>query len=140
MLIRLMALFVAVPLIEIALLIKLGEIAGFWPTFFLVVITGILGATLARKQGLDAWQKIQQELAQGRMPTSQLMDGLLILIGGIVLLTPGLITDTIGFLLLIPYMRRLAKSYLSRHFQHITAAGQSGEYFDEIDSRTSGYH
>ena len=140
MLIRLMALFVAVPLIEIALLIKLGEIAGFWPAFFLVVLTGILGATLARKQGLDIWQKIQQELAVGRMQASQLMDGLLILIAGIVLLTPGLITDTIGFLLLIPFVRKIVKDYLRKHFQHITAAGQSGEFYDEIDSRTSGYH
>ncbi len=140
MLFRLMALFVAMPLIEIALLVKLGEVAGFWPTIFLVIFTGILGATLARKQGWQTYQKIQQELAQGRMPASQLLDGLLILIGGIVLLTPGLITDTLGFLLLIPLARNGVKNYLRRHFQHLTAAGQSGEFYDEIDSRASGYH
>ncbi|KAA3619668.1 MAG: membrane protein FxsA [Calditrichaeota bacterium] len=140
MLLKLMVLFIAMPLIEISILIKLGEVFGFWPTLWLVVLTGILGAFLARKQGINTYNKIQQELAEGRMPASQMLDGLLILIGGIVLLTPGLITDLIGFSLLFPFVRKIIKEYLRTYFGQITDAEQQGDFYDEIDSRSSGIH
>ncbi|MCB0292521.1 MAG: FxsA family protein, partial [Calditrichaeota bacterium] len=102
---KLLFLFIAIPLAELALLVKLGEVLGFWPTIGLVIVTGILGASLAKAQGFMIYARIQQELAAGRMPTGELLDGLLILIGGIVLLTPGLLTDLCGFALLIPPLR-----------------------------------
>lgn len=140
MLFRLMVLFVTIPLIEIALLVKLGEVMGFWPTIWLVILTGILGASLARQQGLTAYRKIQIDLAEGRLPASNILDGIMILIAGIVLLTPGILTDSIGFLLLIPFVRNRIKDYLRTHFHHITGSNQLGEFYDEIDSSSSGIH
>lgn len=106
MLLRLFLLFTVVPLVELFLLINLGRRVGVVPTIALVLFTGALGAYLARSQGLATWRKAQQELAAGRMPAAQLIDGMLILIAGAVLLTPGLLTDFFGFSLLIPGGRR----------------------------------
>jgi len=110
-------LFIGLPLIEMAILIKLGEVFGFWPTIWLVVITGFLGASLAKQQGFSALTRIQQEMQNGRLPASEMTDGLLILIGGIVLLTPGLLTDIAGFALLVPQFRQLIKSWLASAFK-----------------------
>jgi len=103
---RLALLFVFVPLIELMLLIKLSAKVGFGPTLLLVVITGLIGAWLARDQGFKAVRRIQAELAAGRMPTDELIEGMLVLAGGVVLLTPGLLTDICGFLLMVPGFRR----------------------------------
>lgn len=88
MLAKLIVLFVGLPFVEMVILIKLGSEIGFWPTMLVVVATGIVGAALARAQGLWIWIQIQDELTTGKMPADKLIDGLLILIGGIVLLTP----------------------------------------------------
>ncbi|MFC1550516.1 FxsA family protein [Candidatus Neomarinimicrobiota bacterium] len=113
---RLLILFIGIPLIEILILIELGSIYGFWPTVLLVVGTGILGASLARLYGVNIWMEIQKDLAAGRIPTDKLVDGLLILVGGIVLLTPGLLTDIAGFLLLIPFSRQFIKKWIKGKF------------------------
>lgn len=117
MCLKLLALFVFVPLVELFLLIRLGDFIGFWPTVAVVVVTGMVGAALAKHEGLTVLQEIQEELGEGRMPAGQLLDGLLILAAGLVLLTPGLITDTLGFVLLIPYTRRKVRDYLKERFQ-----------------------
>lgn len=96
------------------LLIKVGQWIGALNTVGLVVLTGILGATMARFQGLSVLGKIQRELAIGQMPSESLFDGVLIFIGGILLLTPGILTDALGFFLLVPYGRLLVKNYLKR--------------------------
>ncbi|MCA9733673.1 MAG: membrane protein FxsA [Deferribacteres bacterium] len=140
MIYKLILLFVAMPLIEISILIKLGETLGFWPTLWLIIGTGILGATLARRQGLDVYNKIQLDLSEGRIPASHMLDGLLILIAGLVLLTPGLITDLIGFALLFPFIRNKVKEYLRSHLHRITGADEAGEFYDELDSTSSGIH
>lgn len=126
MFIRLLALFILLPIVELALLIQLGEWIGLGWTLALVVATGALGATLARRQGLRAWLAIQAELRAGRMPGTTLVDGLLILIGGIVLLTPGLLTDLTGFLLLLPATRTVLKRRLKRRFQRAVERGEAG--------------
>jgi UPF0716 protein FxsA len=114
---RLLLLFITVPLIEILILIRLGDLIGFWPTVWMVIGTGILGAWLARLYGWTLWIEIQNELQAGRMPADKMMDGLLILVGGIVLLTPGLLTDILGFLLLIPWTRNFFKGWLRNKFE-----------------------
>lgn len=114
---KLLILFIVVPLIEIALLIKIGKMIGLWPTLFIVIATGFMGAALARFQGFLVMKKIKNELSLGNMPADELIDGLLILIGGIVLLTPGLITDAIGFLMLIPWSRKIFKTWLVNKFR-----------------------
>jgi UPF0716 protein FxsA len=124
MLVRLLLLFILTPIVELAILIRLGTILGFWPTIGLVIATGTLGALLARSQGLRALRAIQGDLREGRVPAGRLVDGLLILIGGVVLLTPGLLTDVAGLLLLLPVTRERLKSGVRRHFERMVETGQ----------------
>lgn len=103
---RLILLFTAVPFVELALLIWIGRRIGPLPTFALVIATGVLGASLARYQGLATWARFRKAQGQGRLPGTEVVEGLLILIAGAVLLTPGVLTDLVGFLLLTPPARR----------------------------------
>lgn len=130
---KLLVLFIGLPLLELAILVKLGEVIGFWPTIGVVIVTGILGASLARAQGFMVYTRIQSELAAGRIPAGELVDGLLILIGGIVLLTPGLLTDLFGFALLIPWMRVFFKGWLQRKFSGMVQRGQTGIFYTGTD-------
>lgn len=106
MLARLALLFILVPLLELVLLIELGQLVGLWPTIGLVVLTGAAGAALARAQGLRTLFAFQEASAGGRIPAQEIQDGLAILVGGALLLTPGLLTDIFGFSLLVPFTRR----------------------------------
>jgi UPF0716 protein FxsA len=123
---RLVALFVLLPIVELALLIQVGEMIGIFWTLAIVVFTGFLGATLARRQGLRAWLAIQDQLRRGAMPGDALVDGLLILVGGIVLLTPGLLTDLTGFALLVPATRKALKRRLRARFERAIEHNQAG--------------
>jgi UPF0716 protein FxsA len=119
MLLRLLLLFTLVPLVELAVLIWLATKAGLglgW-TLCLVVVTGALGAALARHQGLRCLDRIRQKLAAGELPSDPLLDGLLILLAGALLITPGVLTDLLGFALLLPPFRRIVKRRLIRRFQ-----------------------
>ncbi len=117
MFLKLLILFIVVPIIEIAILVKIGTLIGFWPTMLIVIATGITGAMLARMQGFLVFNRIRTELQMGRMPAEELIDALLVLIGGILLLTPGLLTDLIGFLMLIHWSRKLLKKWLGKRFR-----------------------
>ena len=114
MLLRLILLFTIVPVLELAILIKVGAYIGVGPTVLVVILTGVLGATLAKIQGLGVLRKIQDNLNDGIIPTSHLFDGLLILIAAALLVTPGLLTDATGFFLLIPHSRNFLKGWLRR--------------------------
>lgn len=103
---RLALLFVIVPIIELLVLIQLGQVVGLMPTLALVVFTGVAGAAMARAEGLRVFFSFQAELAQGRLPGQALLDGISVLIGGAFLLTPGVLTDIVGFSLLFPVTRR----------------------------------
>ena len=108
-------LFLLVPLLEIYLLIKVGGIIGAIPTVFMVVFTAVLGALLLRHQGLYTLGKVQTALARGELPTVAMLEGVVIIISGALLLTPGFFTDAIGFLGLIPPLRqRLILAVLER--------------------------
>ena len=109
---RLVLLFVITPLVELALLVYLGTIIGVWYTILIVVITGIIGAYLARSQGMAAIYRIRSSVERGEIPSNELFDGALILVGGLLLLTPGIVTDTLGFMLLIPQTRRVMRVWL----------------------------
>lgn len=106
MLARLALLFVVVPLLELALLIQVGQWVGLPATILLVLSTGVAGAALARREGLRTLSALQGELARGALPGQSLLDGLAVLVGGAFLLTPGILTDAAGFLLLLPPSRR----------------------------------
>ena len=123
---KLLLLFIGVPLVEVLILIKLGEMMGFGSTVLLVIGTGFLGALLARHQGLKAWLQITSELQAGRIPAAQMLDGLLIFVAGIVLLTPGLLTDILGFLLLLPFSRALFKAWIGRKLKKMANRHEMG--------------
>jgi UPF0716 protein FxsA len=114
MFVRLLLLFTVVPIVELLVLIELGRHVGLGPTLALVLATGVLGAALARWQGLATLRRVQAEMEAGRLPTGPLVDGLLILIAGAVLLTPGLLTDVLGFALLVPATRVALRRRVSR--------------------------
>lgn len=111
MFLRLLLLFTLFPLLELYLLIELGRRVGVAPTILLVVITGFCGVLLARAQGFRVLRRISEQLRQGLLPGDELHDGLAILIGAALLLTPGLISDTAGLLLLVPGSRGAVKQY-----------------------------
>ncbi|MEJ2215433.1 MAG: membrane protein FxsA [Gemmatimonadota bacterium] len=124
MLFRLFLLFVGLPLVELALLVQIGRWLGLLPTLALVLVTGTVGAALARRQGFRVWLDIQHELREGRMPVASMLDGLMILIGGVLLLTPGLLTDLAGLSLLLPMTRRYYKIRLRRRLERMMQSGQ----------------
>jgi len=115
----LLFLFTVVPLFELYLLVKVGLYLGAFNTIAIVIFTGIFGAFLAKMEGLRVLYSVQRDLQEGRMPTAQILDGLLILIGAVLLITPGLLTDVVGFILVIPSTRALLKVWLKKQFQKI---------------------
>ena len=114
---KLLLAFTIIPIIEIYLLIEIGSIFGVLTAFTLVILTGFLGAFMARMQGLQTLFRIQESLREGRMPSGELLDALLIVLAGLVLLTPGFLTDSVGFLLLIPTTRNSIISWLQRQIE-----------------------
>ena len=116
MLAKLFFLFLVIPVIEIALMLSIGAKIGVWMTLLIIIVTAIVGALLAHHEGLKTWWRIRDKLASGAMPEEELVDGLLILIASVVLLTPGFFTDVIGFLLLTARVRRVIKQWLWRKF------------------------
>lgn len=126
MLIRLWILFCVVPLAELMLLIWIAEHTSLLFTLALVVITGLVGASLARQQGFRAWRRIADDMSQGRVPTEALFDGVLILAAGLLLITPGVMTDAVGFALLIPICRHFVRGALARKFRSQIVVGMPG--------------
>lgn len=124
MLTYLILLFTIIPAVELVVLIKVGTYIGALNTVALIIVTGVAGAFLARMQGLVTLYRIQSNLDRGIMPTAEMFDGVLILIGGVLLLTPGFITDTVGFMLLIPLTRSLLKNWLRKKLQTMMDRGQ----------------
>lgn len=110
MLAKLFLLFTIVPVLELYILIQVGKVIGALPTVALLVVIAFLGAWLARAQGFIIIRRITEELAQGRLPAEELLDGAIVLAGGILLLTPGFFSDVVGLFLLIPVTRALVKS------------------------------
>ena len=117
MLLKLFLAFTIIPIIEIFLLIEIGSMFGALTAVTLVILTGFLGAFLARMPGLQTLYRIQESLREGKMPSGELLDALLIVIAGLVLLTPGFLTDSAGFLLLIPATRNSIKYWLRRQIE-----------------------
>jgi len=113
---RLFLLFTLVPLLELFLLLRIGGAIGLLPTVAIVVVTGLLGAGLARREGIRAWGAVSEELAAGRVPAVELMHGFLVLVAGVLLVTPGVVTDAFGFALLARPVRSRFLQWLRRRF------------------------
>jgi UPF0716 protein FxsA len=121
----LILLFVAVPIIELAAILQVGEWIGFWPTLGLLVLDSILGSVLMRSQGRAAWRRFNETLATGRAPAREVLDGVLVIFGGALLLTPGFVTDFFGLALLIPPTRAVVRRVLVRRLAHRMAVSAS---------------
>lgn len=126
-----LALFIGVPLVEIALFIQVGGLIGLWPTIGIVILTAVIGTALLRQQGLATLQRAQAELDAQRMPVRELFDGACLLVAGVLLLTPGFFTDAVGFALMVPPLRRIIGMAVWRALQrhgtvHVHASGFPG--------------
>ena len=106
--------FIGVPLIEIFVLIQVGQVIGPWWTILLLILDSLLGTWLIRREGGKAWRALREALESGRMPARELADGALILIGGTLMLTPGFVTDALGILLILPFTRPVARRLLTQ--------------------------
>jgi UPF0716 protein FxsA len=118
---KLLIFFIVLPMVELVLLTILSHYTSITTTILFIIGTGILGTWLAHSQGWSTYRRIQQELAQGRMPTDSLIDGVLILIAGILLISPGVLTDVVGIILMLPpsrvFFRRWLVAWFKRNFQ-----------------------
>lgn len=113
-------LLILFPAVEISLFLISSKIIGILPTMLLIVLTSALGAYFARKQGIEAFQKVQRDLQYGKMPGGAIVDGFCILIGGLLLLIPGFLSDLIGALLLIPVTRKGIKPFFERWLRNLS--------------------
>ena len=117
MLLKLLLLFIVTPVLEMAILIELGKRIGTWQTIGIIVITGVLGASLAKSQGMRIYRNLRESLYNGELPHNHLIDGLLILVGGALLITPGILTDIAGFALVLPWTRKLMREKLKKRLE-----------------------
>ena len=123
MFIRLFLLFTLLPALELSLLIAIGSRVGVLPTLALILLAGVAGASLARREGMRVWLSVNRELSAGRMPAGELMEAFLVLIAGVLLVTPGVITDLLGVALLIPPVRRIVSAFVMHRLAAAVAAG-----------------
>lgn len=125
---RLLALFLIVPIADLALLIWVGGRVGFWPTVGLIALTALAGSWLARRQGWSVLNRVQAKLASGALPGPELIDGLIILVSAALLLTPGILTDAVGFLGLLPPTRALIRNQLHKRFKGSLEGGNASVF------------
>jgi len=118
--------FVVVPLLEIAIVIRVGQVIGGWPTVLLLLAESLLGAVIVRREGARSWAALRSTFRSGRLPTRELADGALVLVGGTLLLTPGFLTDIAGFFLVLPITRPLARRWLLTLVERRTRAAARG--------------
>lgn len=104
---------IAVPIIEIYVIIQIGEVIGPWWTILLLVLDAVVGSWLIKHEGRRAWQALQSALQQGRLPATELADGILILVGGTLMLAPGFVSDAFGMLMILPFTRPIGRRVLA---------------------------
>ena len=125
---KLLLLFILVPAIELILLINIGGMIGVLPTLAIIIFTGALGATLARWQGLGVIRDVQTELARGGLPAGALVDGVIILVAAALLMTPGFLTDIVGFACLVPGFRSVLKRAAWKRLEQAVREGRTGVF------------
>jgi len=135
--ILLLAAFLGVPLLEIAVFVKVGGVIGLWPTLAIVILTAVVGTWQLRVQGLATLTRARSQLDRGALPTHELFDGACLLVAGALLLTPGFVTDTIGFMLFIPPVRGFLRAAMARR---MAARGRTRVFVngEEIDPGAGG--
>ena len=140
----LLLLFIAVPIIELAAILQVGDWIGFWPTIALLVADSILGSVLMRSQGRAAWRRFNAALAEGRPPAREVIDGVLVIAGGALLLTPGFVTDIVGISFLLPptpaVIRRLLVKRFAARMIASAATGAGRRFGASFGPRPAGPH
>ncbi|MGI8888519.1 MAG: FxsA family protein [Nocardioidaceae bacterium] len=116
--------FIVMPILEIFVIIQVGQQVGAWPTIALLVFESLLGGWLVKREGKRAWEALDTTVRRGQLPGKQLVDAALILVGGTLLLTPGFITDVLGFFLILPFTRPLARRLVTAYAARRVARGQ----------------
>jgi UPF0716 protein FxsA len=120
---------IVVPALEILLFLLLGQIIGGWLTFALILLTGFIGAYLAKREFRRVFQYARHELAAGQIPATSILDGIAVFVGGLLLITPGFLTDTIGLFLLLPPTRRVIQVFFLQWLRKKIDSGQFHFYF-----------
>ncbi|WP_134686321.1 FxsA family protein [Brevibacillus migulae] len=120
----LLILFIVVPALELWGIIAVGKVIGGWPTVLLIIATGMIGAWLAKKQGLQVMRTLQLQLSRGEMPTLTILEGALVLVGSVLLLTPGFLSDVLGLLMLLPYTRLILAHLLKKWLWRLISTGK----------------
>ena len=139
----LFVLFIIIPIVEITVIMQVGALLGVWPTVAMVIFSAWLGAKYVRQQGLATLQSVQTKMAQGEMPSGEIVTGLMLLVAGLLLVTPGFVTDLLGLSLLIPSVRTGMASHVQKHmkvkqfsggasFEHTT----TGNVYDHDSTHT----
>jgi UPF0716 protein FxsA len=108
------AAFLVVPIVEIYVLIQVGQVIGAWWTVLILIADSLLGAWLLKHEGVRAWRALRVALTEGRMPAKELADGILIVLGGALMLTPGFVTDVVGVLAILPFTRPIGRRALAK--------------------------
>lgn len=142
MILRLLAAFIIVPLVELFLLLQLAQLTSVSTTLAIVIITGIIGTFLARREGINAWFRFRSALDEGRVPSREIQDGLMIVFAAALLLTPGLLTDALGFALLIPASRNLIRRYLLARMVsgfNVTVVDHRGQFGEQEQQEDAGF-
>src|ERR687890_499820 len=122
----LVALFILVPIAELAIIIQVGQAIGVWWTIALLIADSILGSLLMRSQGRAAWRRFNEAIRAGRVPAREVADGVLVIFGGALLLTPGFLTDVVGLLFLLPPTRALIRRLFLREAMRRIAVSMAG--------------
>lgn len=135
---RLVLLFTIVPIVELYLLLLLGSLLGFWPTLGIVIGTAFLGSFLSKREGLRVWRDYQRAMSEMRMPEEGIISGLLVLVGAVLLITPGVLTDLTGLLLMIPAVRRVVARFVEKRLRASFETGSSEAFFVETVMGPSG--
>jgi UPF0716 protein FxsA len=136
---RLLLLFILLPFVEMTLLVILGQVTAWWVPIVFIIGTGFLGAWLARTQGMAVYRRIQSELSAGRMPTDAMIDGAMVFVAGLLLVSPGVLTDVLGISAMLPPIRRIYRQQLVAWFHRTfkvssIVAGESVSRSSVVDS------
>ena len=128
MFLKILLLFIVTPLVEMAILIELGRRFGTWHTLGIVLLTGFVGASLAKAQGLQVYRNLTRSLYNGELPHDYLIEGVLLFVGGALLITPGVLTDVVGFGLVLPWTRRLVREQVKSRLRKRLIYGGSNTH------------
>ncbi len=140
MFIKLLIIFITIPLLELALLLRVAEAIGGLNTFALIILTGIAGSILTRLEGLRTFYQIQLELQANRLPAVEFIGGFLVFAAGLMLLTPGIMTDIVGFAILIPALRRRLAIFILSRLELRLHSSSSSRQTDWRDPASPGKH